>query len=168
MVNKTQTRREFFEKTIARFWSKVDRCESNECWLWNGSISKPNQCGQRYGVFGLVEHGNNVSYRAHRVAWMLCNGKIPDGYVIMHSCDVPLCVNPSHLKAGTHAENIADRDRKGHTARGANHGMAKLTEIEVRTIKRSNISTQSLADKLNVKYTTIQKIRSGINWKHIH
>jgi len=164
---KQVTRREFFEGTIARFWSKVDRGEPEGCWMWQGTIALPNKCGQRYGSFGLTEDGKSVTYRAHRFAWMLCNGKIPDDNIIMHECDVPLCVNPSHLRAATQAENVADRDCKGRTARGENHGASKLTEMQAQFIKRSSKPTQALANRFGVHYTTVMKIKQGVNWAHV-
>ena len=167
MTSRRLTRREFFERTVDRFWSKADRSEVEGCWLWQGTIALPNKCGQRYGSFGFSEHGKTVSYRAHCFSWMLCNGRIPEGMVIMHSCDVPLCVNPAHLKMGTQAENIADRDIKGRTARGEQQGASKLTETQVRFIKRSSKPTQALANRFGVHCTTVMKIKQGVNWAHV-
>ena len=142
------TNREYFERSVERFWSKVNRCGPDECWLWQGTIALPNKCGQQYGNFGVFD-GKTVNYRAHRFAWMLANGQIPADMVIMHTCDVPLCVNPSHLKLGTQADNVADRDIKGRTARGERQGTSKLTEMQARFIKRSSKPTQSLANRFD-------------------
>ena len=161
------TRRDFFEKTVNRFWSKVDRSESEGCWLWRGTIALPNKCGQRYGSFGFSEYDKSISYRAHCFSWMLCNGPIPDGKLIMHSCDVTLCVNPAHLSVGTHLENAHDRDRKGRTARGEQQGASKLTEMQARFIKQSSKPTQLLASRFGVHYTTVMKIKQGVNWAHV-
>ncbi len=161
------TRRDYFARTVNRFWSKVDRSETDGCWLWQGTIALPNKCGQRYGSFGFTEHGKSVSYRAHRFAWMVCNGEIPDGMVIMHACDVPLCVNPSHLRAATQAENVADRDIKGRTAKGEKQGASKLTETQARLIQRSSKPIQLLANRFGVHYTTVMKIKQGVNWAHV-
>ncbi len=168
MNSKQSTRLEVFERTVGRFWSKVDRSEVEGCWIWQGTIALPNKCGQRYGSFGFTEDGKSVAYRAHRFAWMLCNGEIPDDMVIMHSCDVPLCVNPNHLKAATQAENVADRDAKGRTARGENHGASKLTDMQAKFIKRSSKPTQVLANRFGVHYTTVMKIKQGVNWAHVN
>ncbi|MCH7510215.1 MAG: HNH endonuclease [Proteobacteria bacterium] len=167
MTDKNLTRREFLEKTVGRFWSKVDRSEVDGCWLWQGTLASPNDCGQRYGTFEFSESGKRVYFRAHRFAWMVCNGRIPDGKVIMHICDVSLCVNPAHLRAATHAENIADRDMKGRTARGEQQGASKLTESQAQFIKRSSKPTQLLANRFGIHYTTVMKIKQGLTWAHI-
>ncbi len=167
MTSRQLTRLEFFEKTVDRFWSKVDRSEADGCWLWQGTIALPNKCGQRYGSFGFNEDGKTVNYRAHRFAWMVCNGEIPDGMVIMHTCDVSLCVNPSHLRAATQAENVADRDSKGRTARGEQQGASKLTETQAWFIKRSSKPTQLLANRFGIHCNTVMKIKQGVNWAHV-
>ena len=155
------------ERTIKRFWSKVDRKGSDDCWMWLGYTHLPNKCGQIYGGFGLSQNGKNVAWRAHRLAWMLTNGPIPEGKVIMHTCDVPLCCNPAHLRAATQAENLADRGRKGRTAKGSQQGASKLTESQVRLIKQSMLTTTTLAKQFGVHYTTVLKIRQGVNWAHV-
>ncbi len=99
---------------------------------------------------------------------MVCNGEIPDGMVIMHTCDVPLCVNPSQLRAAIQAENVADRDIKGRTAKGEKNGKSKLTETQARFIKRSSKPTQVLANRFGVHYTTVMKIKQGVNWAHVN
>jgi hypothetical protein len=73
--------------------------------------------------YGKLKWGRRTQF-AHRLAWEHANGPIPDGLKVLHRCDVPKCVNPEHLFIGTQIENIADRDAKGRTARGAALGLA--------------------------------------------
>ena len=163
-------RREYMESAIGRFWSKVEKRGPDECWMWQGSIALPNPCGMRYGQFGVMKEDNtSYSYRAHRFAWILMNGPIPEDHVIMHLCDTPLCVNPAHLKAGTQADNLHDRDRKGRQLYGEKHNMVKLTEDQARAIRETpqRVPHSALAKRYGVHTTTITKIRDGRLWKHL-
>lgn len=51
--------------------------------------------------------------RAHRLAWVLVNGEIPDDLIVMHSCDNPKCCNIKHLSLGTRLQNMQDMKSKG-------------------------------------------------------
>ena len=88
--------------SIKRFWSKVGpgRCPQE----WQGTINT-----EGYGVLTLDGH----QVRAHRFAWELANGPIPDGMLICHHCDNRRCVTVAHLFLGTPADNAHDRDLKG-------------------------------------------------------
>jgi hypothetical protein len=87
-----------------RFWSKVAKGADDACWLWQAGRFKSG-----YGAFAMRPH----TKRAHRVAWELVNGPIPDGLHVLHECDTPPCCNPAHLFLGTHADNMRDRQSKG-------------------------------------------------------
>lgn len=84
------------EKQLERF-SKKYIVLQNECWQWIG--------GKGVDGYGLV-HLNNVIYRAHRVAYTIHKGPIPDGLQLDHLCRNILCVNPNHLEAVTQEENM--------------------------------------------------------------
>jgi hypothetical protein len=88
------------EDRMTRFMKKIAVQESG-CWLWTGGAVP-----QGYGAFYWDE--NERTCRANRAAYRLFIGDIPDGMVIMHKCDVPACVNPAHLQAGTLKENTRD------------------------------------------------------------
>jgi len=142
-----------------KFWSQVDQGDS--CWLWTGSI---NHNG--YGHF-FARIDEQTYYRAHRYVWALFNGDIPEGHVVMHSCDVRHCVNPHHLSCATQADNLADRDSKGRAALGSKQGHSKLTELQAHIAKYSSITPTELGNRWNVHPTCITAIRRGRNWKHI-
>jgi hypothetical protein len=97
-----------------RFWSKVDK--SGDCWLWTGkSVTK------KKGGYGRLKV-NGKSVLAHRYAWELRHGPIPEGKKVLHRCDVPLCMTDEHHFLGSQADNVADRQAKGRTARGDRSG----------------------------------------------
>lgn len=81
-----------------RFWSKVDK--SGECWLWTGRLY-PNGYGHHGGRRSAL--GDRL---AHRLAYELAVGSIPNGLVLDHLCAVKRCVNPEHLEPVTQQENL--------------------------------------------------------------
>ncbi len=105
-----------------KFWSRVDR--GSGCWPWTGSTTPPS--GNSVSGYGTTMRRYKSLY-THRVAWEMSRGRpVPVGKVVMHKCDNPVCCNPSHLKMGTHADNMADRDSKGRGVGGPNRpGLVK-------------------------------------------
>jgi hypothetical protein len=89
-----------------RFWTKVEKSAS--CWLWIASRD-----GNGYGTFWNIDQRRLD--RAHRVAWEMTYGPIPNGLHVLHHCDVPPCVRPDHLWLGSHRDNMLDREAKGRT-----------------------------------------------------
>jgi hypothetical protein len=151
---------------ILRFWPKVAFPEGSDCWEWQGSRD-----GKGYGMFRV---SSTKVRRAHRYAYELFHGAVPDGTVFLHECDNPPCVNPRHLRIGTRAENNADRDSKGRHVPllGEQHGRHILTEDQVRIIRRAprqrggNIA---LAKEFGVSVFTVNQVRSSprLCWKGI-
>lgn len=88
-----------------RFWPKVDRGSTDECWPWRGSLSS-----RGYGQFYM----EGRTRPAHRVAWELHHGQLfPEGMDGCHTCDNPPCVNPLHIFPGTASDNARDAVAKG-------------------------------------------------------
>lgn len=94
-----------------RFWAKVQVGAKNECWLWNGSTN--NKYGHMWVLFA---DGTRKIRGAHRIAYELVHGQIPNDMCACHRCDVPTCCNPAHIFIGTHRENLLDAQRKGRMA----------------------------------------------------
>lgn len=92
-----------------RFWSYVDKRCPDECWPWTRTRR------HRRG-YGGVWDGVRWTH-AHRVAYRLARGPIPDGMEVCHHCDNPTCCNPRHLFLGTQLDNMRDMDRKGRRRR---------------------------------------------------
>jgi len=141
-----------------RFESKFFVHPITDCWLWIGSDN------YRYGTFWM-----DKPLKAHRVAWTIYRGEIPNGLHVLHTCDTPLCVNPSHLFLGTHRDNMRDMFSKGRrdTARGFRNGNAKLTDLQVHEIRSSVGSQRKIAARFKISQTTVGVIKRRKNWKHI-
>jgi hypothetical protein len=147
-----------------RFWSKAEVTDLFKCWNWT---STKNHTG--YGQFSIGRKGKKL---AHRLAWQLTCGSIPQGKCVLHRCDNPKCVNPAHLFLGSQQDNIDDMVSKGRhgDARGVNNGRSKLTEqdvLTVRSLSEQGINQLVIAAKFNVHRSAIYKIASRKTWKHI-
>lgn len=146
------------------FWAHANKTET--CWLWEGAC---NIYG--HGVFSLDSEHKGTRTGAHRAAWILTYGEIPVGYVVCHRCDVPACINPEHLFLGTQADNIADKVSKGRQARGETHGQAKLTENQVKTIKKAIVAgyeNREISKVFLVSRSLISLIRHNKIWSHVN
>lgn len=147
------------DQHIARFWAKV--AKSDTCWLWTAAINK----GTGYGHYTIKRLGQSHTMDAHRFAYFVTYGEIPNDLQVCHSCDInyPVkdityrkCVRPDHLWLGTTRDNIRDAFAKGrmpqaeywrlhpevistfqwHRYCGESHKQAKLTQAQVDEILR--------------------------------
>jgi hypothetical protein len=151
------------EKAILRFCSKVKRGGPDDCWEWQGYRDRMG-----YGQVGMS--GPRRNEYAHRVAWMIVNGPIPDRMCVLHRCDNPACCNPAHHFLGTRSENMADKVRKGRQHRGERHPRARLDEHHVRAIRsmrEGGLTHQRIADAMGVSRNTVTCVLNGRNWKHV-
>ncbi|MGB3205459.1 MAG: HNH endonuclease [Crinalium sp.] len=125
----------------------------------------------KYGRFQLSK--TKTAYLAHRISYEFFNGRIPNGLIVMHSCDNPKCINPDHLSIGTISDNNQDKTRKGrnNVPKGCKHPNAKLSESQVREIKallkEKMISYGEIGKMYKVAKGTIQKIAEGRTWSHV-
>lgn len=136
---------------------------NGECVEWTGYV---NALG-----YGRVRF-NGRKWLTHRLAWVRAFGAIPDGFLVLHRCDNPPCVNPAHLFLGTHADNVADMIAKGRQVhpRGSDHPMAKLTEcdvVAVRTRLKGGESRAAIAASLGVSTSLVGYIEKEKIWTHV-
>jgi len=150
---------------IERFWSSVDRADGDDsCWIWTGN-------GTKDGYGRLSVDGRKT--RAHRFSYELHNGPIPDGLLVCHHCDVPLCCNPKHMFLGTTKDNVQDMLAKGRVRplRGTASPNARLNEDQVREIRAryaaGGVFQKDLASAYGVAVKTISHIVCGDRWKHV-
>ena len=157
-----------------RFWLRVDASGgSSACWPWRGGRDSKG-----YGSFCA----NGRDKKAHTVAYHLVYGHPPSGKpCILHHCDNPPCCNPSHLWAGTKADNNADRtvkgrgwlppeeSRKGRHACGERVAGAKLRAVDVQEIRKRAVweSKSALARTFGVSRRAVQLLLQRRTWRHV-
>ena len=146
---------------VEAFWNRVEKQDEDDCWNWTGSKSQGTKNPYPYGVLGWK--GKHA--RAHRVAFELVRGAIPDGMMVLHTCDNTLCCNPAHLYIGDHAQNMRDmviRKRRKGTATGALNGRSKLTQIQASEIRAMYAAGGLSQDKIASLYRVSQFCVSAI------
>jgi len=145
-----------------RFWPKVDVRGPDECWEWQAH--KDTDGYGRFSVDGRVQ-------LAHRLAWELKHGEVPDRQCICHACDNPACVNPLHLFLGTQADNLHDMAEKGRSTKGTDNPQSKLSENDVREIRRlyatAKFLQKQLSKQFGVSRSAIGQIVRRVSWVHV-
>lgn len=149
-----------------RFWAKVNKSEPERCWEWTAYKHR-----QGYGIFRI---GKRLHY-AHRIAFHITYGELPKASECCHACDNARCVNPRHLFAATHQENMRDKVKKGRAYVGCHQGelcaSSKLTSNQIKEIRKllelSSYSQKEIGLKFGVLQQTISKIKRRLRWSHI-
>lgn len=161
--------REFRGDFVSRFWERVDKngpialSMKTRCWLWTGRL-------ERNGYARVKRQDSRNQVSVHRAAWEMKHGEVPVGMQVLHKCDVRNCVR--HLFLGTSQDNAQDMLRKGRAnkAKGSKHGMAKLSENNVRSMLRLRAkgwTLERLSLKFGVGTMQVSRICSGNRWVHL-
>jgi len=131
-----------------RFLSKLEDPDKTGCWLWTGAIGADD--------YGRVKHAG-VLHSAHRFAYELFKGPVPEDLCVLHRCDTPRCVNPTHLFLGTKEDNAADMRRKGREGDSSRRlGAGEVAKI--RTLLAKGETKRAVAERFGVCRSTIQDL----------
>jgi len=154
------------KNTAKNFWAQVASPDERGCTLWTGDTrGNPKYPYNFYGVFCV----DRQRFGAHRYAWEISRGPIPDGMKVLHVCDEPLCCNVGHLFLGSSKRNTEDMLAKGrHWApRGEKQPNHKLTEqqvAELRMRRSAGETFQSLADSFGICIAQAFRIAKRQQW----
>lgn len=153
--------------SAARFWDDVRIGNTDDCWPWVGARGVREPTGHV-----RIWHEGHKCY-AHRVAYVLAGGHIEDGEVVRHAiCDRPDCMNYTHLRAGSAAENVKDRDERNRRTpflpRGEDHWSAKLSNqdaLRIRAAKQLGLNAHHIAAMFGVSRSTVYAVWAGLTYQ---
>ena len=136
---------------------------TDACWLTRPNLKINTSRPRTHFNF------DKLSYQAHRIAYEIFVGPIPDSKQINHKCDISNCCNPSHLYAGTQQQNVTDRVQRGRCGdlNGTSNGMSKLTEDEVISIYKSHMRVADLAEAYETSQSNVYRIKNRELWQSL-
>lgn len=156
------------EGVVERFWEKVRTGRGRSCWLWQACLN--------HSGYGMIRNGPRGMSLAHRLSWAIHFGD-PGSNQVLHRCDNRECVNPAHLYLGTNADNMRDKVERGRSSyprpdrQGQKHPLAKLTDRQVRAIRRRARGRRGegrdLASEFGVSRATICNILKRKSWQSV-
>lgn len=145
-----------YRPILQRFSEKYEVNPETGCWDWKGSISR------NYGYIAGESLGNGKrepNIQAHRFSYIHYVGPVPSGMKVLHSCNNSICVNPKHLRLGSHADNMADLAASGRRigrGSGARIGIQKLSKLK--KLLKTKMTQQQIADQVGIDRSTLQRI----------
>lgn len=155
-------------QVLEEYFGRVQVEQSGACLLW------PSNClnGSGYGQLEvrLKKYGGRQRFLAHRLAYRIAYGAVPEGLQVLHSCDVKRCVNPEHLSVGTQLENEAGKVARGRSNRGDQRWCATLSNRQAQELLdkyRSGVGIVKLAKAYQVTYGVAYSICKRKRWKYL-
>jgi transposase len=150
------------------FYTRVLKNPGDGCWQWCGPKNNKG-----YGYTYIRELGRRMT--THRASYTLRYGEIPEGLWVLHRCDNPACVKPSHLFLGSPKDNVHDmiakgRANRGNRPKGENHAYSKLSDatiIAIRTDYVAGVSIDRICEAYSVSRNSIHDYTGGRSWKHL-
>jgi len=148
---------------LKRKFYRRTRRSKNGCLIWIGARFNHG--------YGQVRRKGKLVL-AHREAWKMQRGPIPEGKDVLHDCDNPPCVEILHLFLGTHLDNMRDSAAKGRANRchGEKHHRSKLNRRRVKQIRKAaanGVSHVAQAVRFGMHPSTIASVVKRENWKHV-
>mgnify|MGYP001609704080 CR=1 FL=1 len=148
-----------FAEAAAKFWSHVQRGPG--CWFWKGG----KRSTDGYGMFRVpldTPYGRGwIVVSSHKVAYTLVKGPIPPGKILLHSCDMPACVNPDHLTPGTRRDNSQEAVARGRMNTMPRKFSAETAE-EIRNLYFvANMTVSALAKRHGVSKPAVIELLTG-------
>lgn len=153
------------EHLARRLANGLDDAPDDGCWVWQRTANNHG-----YGTLTI----NGRQHYAHRLAYELGFGPIPEGTHLLHRCDNPRCINPAHLRPGSQSDNMADAVEKGRLIPpivrmiGVRNGAAKLNDqkvVEIRALLGQKVRQREIASRFQVSQTLISRIALGRLWR---
>lgn len=140
--------------TLAERFVGKTQAKPSGCIEWTGSLTSTG--------YGQVHDGTRL-IKAHRAAWIMEHGPIPDGMFVCHACDNPPCVNVSHLFLGTPKDNAMDMARKGRAPISRAKVDARAAS-EIREAFAGGEMQKSIAARYGISQPQVSAIVNNKHW----
>lgn len=149
---------------INRFFTIGDK---DECWRWFGPYHRPSPRNPNGFPYGWIKIKNKI-YSAHRLMYSYIYGIDPKELYVLHKCDNPRCVKPSHLFLGTQGDNIRDMISKNRRdIKGERGSAAKITNLQALLIRADKRTCNDIAEEYGVTKGTIAKIKRRATFRNL-
>lgn len=141
--------------SIERLERRLKPNDESNCWEFQGAKTNDG-----YGQIKI----DGINHRAHRLAYSLYVGEIPEGMLVCHRCDNPPCCNPDHLFLGSDADNTSDKVAKERVPKGLELPQTKMTEdlrIQIKQLKSQGLSNRAIGFQLGISHVTVSRNSHG-------